>query len=73
MAKRMSPFEKWFKAQFGKLPRQLRSYNEINKDLAAANEKVYHLKKEMEQQQDLEGKFTAALYTMNAARKKFVI
>ena len=67
----MEQFTKWFKAQFGSLPDDLRPQHEILQDLIVAKKKVSSLERELYEQRRIHYSWQSANYAKGAAEKKF--
>lgn len=67
----MEQFVKWFKAQFGRTPEEMRAQHAILEDLISAKKKVAELERELYEQRRIHYSWEAALYTYNAAEKKY--
>jgi hypothetical protein len=67
----MEQFVKWFKAQYGKSPQDLRPQHKILEDLISARKKVSELERELYEQRRISYSFEAALYSRNAGEKKY--
>jgi hypothetical protein len=67
----MDQFKKWFKAQFGNLPEDLRPQHEILQDLIEARKKVSSLERELYEQRRIHYSWQSASYSMKASEKKY--
>lgn len=61
----MNKFDIWFKAQFGQLPYECRSDEQIGRDLHMAKQSLKDLKCEWDNKKRLEDMYKAALYGRN--------
>ena len=71
MKRKISQFEKWFKAQFGSLPEEHRPWSQILSELEKAKCQLYKLEKEYTKAVNIDEQFKAAQYSYMAAEKKF--
>jgi hypothetical protein len=67
----MEQFVKWFRAQFGNTPEDLRPQHEILKDLAKAGERIAQLERELKEYRRIHYSWEAALYSKNAGENKY--
>jgi hypothetical protein len=67
----MDQFNKWFKAQFGKLPEEIRPQHLILQDLIEFKKKVAELERELYEQRRIHYSWEAATYSRNASEKKY--
>lgn len=71
MPKRVSQFEKWFKAQFGRNIEDFRERSVIDDEIRSTKAKLARLECELAWKIRIETGYEAARYTLNASRNKF--
>jgi hypothetical protein len=66
-------FDKWFKKQFGRLPKDFKKFEEIQDSLSIAQCEVTHIKMELDWARRITIEYKAALQAANATLEKFKV